>query len=78
VTDPPPEGPPRKPLPELPGAVAFLTMGTTAGGCVAVGAYLGVLIDDGWRIAPWGILIGLILGVVAGVASVVKIIQRWL
>lgn len=80
MSDAPQDDPERKPrsLPELPGAAAFLSMGTTVGACVGVGVVLGVLADDEWHVSPWGLLIGLGLGVLVGVLSVIRLVQRWL
>jgi F0F1-type ATP synthase assembly protein I len=62
----------------LPGAVAFLGMGTSAAGCVAVGVVLGILGDRTWHTAPLLLIIGLVLGVATAVASVVAQIRRFL
>lgn len=64
--------------PPLPGAVALLSIGLTAGICVGGGIALGVVADNLWHGSPWGLIFGLLLGVLVGVASTVKLIQRWL
>jgi hypothetical protein len=71
---------PSKPLPSkpLPSAVAFLGMGMSAAGCVAVGIVLGLLGDGAWHTAPLFFLIGLVLGLAAAAASVVAQIRRFL
>jgi F0F1-type ATP synthase assembly protein I len=53
-------------------------MGTTLASCLAVGVLLGLYIDHLWNLAPAGLLIGIALGAVAAVASVVKLVRRYL
>ncbi len=65
-------------LKNLPGPVAFAAMGTTLASCLAVGVVLGLYIDHLWNLAPVGLLIGIALGTVAAVASVVKLVRRYL
>ena len=65
-------------LKNLPGPVAFAAMGTTLASCLAVGVLLGLYIDHLWNLAPVGLLIGIALGTVAAVASVVKLVRRYL
>lgn len=64
--------------PPLPGAAAFLALGTTIAACVAVGVVAGIVADNAWHASPWGLLVGLGLGVVAAVMSVLRLVQRWL
>jgi F0F1-type ATP synthase assembly protein I len=63
---------------DLPGLAAFAAMGTTIASCVAVGVVLGLYADHLWHSAPAGLLIGIVLGAVAAVASVVKLVRRFL
>ena len=63
---------------DLPGIAAFATMGTTLAGCLAVGVLLGLYLDHLANFAPWGLLIGIVLGSVAAVASVVTLVRRFL
>lgn len=63
---------------DLPGVAAFAVMGTTAATLVAVGVVLGLWADHAWGTAPGGLLIGIVLGTVAAVVSVVKQIRRFL
>jgi F0F1-type ATP synthase assembly protein I len=65
-------------LRNLPGPVAFAAMGTTLASCLAVGVVLGLYLDHLWNLAPWGLLIGIVLGTVAAVASVVQLVRRYL
>jgi F0F1-type ATP synthase assembly protein I len=58
--------------------VAFAVMGTTIASCVAVGVLLGIWADSLWHTAPVFLLIGLLLGSLAAVVSVVKQVRRWL
>jgi F0F1-type ATP synthase assembly protein I len=63
---------------DLPGLGGFAAMGTTLASCLAVGVLLGLYIDHLWNVAPWGLLLGIVLGTVAAVASVVKLVRRYL
>ncbi|MFY9782533.1 MAG: AtpZ/AtpI family protein [Acidimicrobiales bacterium] len=65
-------------LRDLPGLAGFAAMGTTLASCLAVGVLLGLYIDHLWNVAPWGLLLGIVLGAVAAVASVVKLVRRYL
>jgi F0F1-type ATP synthase assembly protein I len=53
-------------------------MGTTLAGCEAIGVLIGLYLDHLWSFAPWGLLIGIVLGTVAAVASVVQLVRRFL
>ncbi len=70
-----PESPDEK---GLPGVAAFAVMGTTIATCVAVGVGLGIWADRTWHSAPAGLLIGIVLGTVAAVVSVVQQVRRFL
>jgi hypothetical protein len=77
VAEPPPsDGPP--PVKDLPSVAAFLGLGTSIAVCVGLGLYLGILADNAWSIAPWGLLGGLVLGAAIAVQSVVTLVRRWL
>jgi F0F1-type ATP synthase assembly protein I len=62
----------------LPGAVAFVGMGTTAAGCVAAGVVLGIVADNHWHTSPALLVVGLVVGSGAAVASVIGQIKRFL
>lgn len=53
-------------------------MGTTIASCIAVGVVLGLYADHLWHSGPVGLLIGIVLGTVAAVASVIKLVRRFL
>jgi F0F1-type ATP synthase assembly protein I len=53
-------------------------MGTTVAIIIAVFVVLGIWADRTWGTAPWGLLIGITLGTVAAVVSVVKQVRRFL
>jgi F0F1-type ATP synthase assembly protein I len=72
MSDPPPSTKP------LPSAVAFAGMGTTAAGCVAAGVVLGIVADNHWHTSPALLIVGLVVGSGAAVASVVGQIKRFL
>jgi len=72
---PRPSGDPVKPLP---GPVAFVGMGSTVAGCVAVGVVLGIVADDRWHTSPAFLVVGLVLGVVAAVLTVTAQVRRFL
>jgi F0F1-type ATP synthase assembly protein I len=63
---------------DLPGVAAFAVMGSTIATCLGVGVVLGLGADSAWHLAPWGLLIGIVLGTVAAVVSVVKLVRRFL
>jgi F0F1-type ATP synthase assembly protein I len=79
MTEPEPQRPDESPAPikPLPNA-AFLGMGTSAAGCVAVGVVLGVIGDNTWHTAPLLLVIGLVIGLATAVTSVVAQIRRYL
>jgi ATP synthase protein I len=75
---PSPDDPePSSPKP-LPGAVAFVGMGTSVAGCVAVGVFLGIWLDGLAGTAPLFLIVGLVLGLAAAVGSVVVQVRRFL
>jgi ATP synthase protein I len=53
-------------------------MGTTLASCLAAGVLLGLYVDHLWNLAPIGLLIGIVLGTVAAVVSVVQLVRRYL
>jgi F0F1-type ATP synthase assembly protein I len=65
-------------LKNLPSVFALLTMGTTVAFIIGVFVVLGIWADRAWGTAPWGLLIGIALGTVAAVVSVVKQVRRFL
>ena len=68
----------KSPLPDLPGAAQFLSLGMTCGVSVGLGIFVGVEADNAWHLAPWGILVGLTLGLGLAVAGAISLIRRWL
>lgn len=79
--EPSPDTPPEQEksfVKDLPGAAALATMGMSAAIVIAVGVVLGLWADSAWGTEPWGLLIGIALGTVAAVVSVVKQVRRFL
>ena len=63
---------------ELPGLAAFATMGTTIALCEAVGVLLGLWADHSFGTGPTFLIIGVVLGTVMAVMSVIKQVRRYL
>ena len=63
---------------DLPGVGAFAMMGSTIATCEAVGVVLGLWADRSWGTAPVFLVIGIVLGTVAAVVSVVQQVRRFL
>jgi F0F1-type ATP synthase assembly protein I len=85
VSDPGgPPGPGRERSPEgsslsdLPGVASLAVLGTTIASCLGVFVWLGLWADSAWHSSPWGLLLGIVLGTVAAVVSVVKLVRRFL
>jgi Putative F0F1-ATPase subunit Ca2+/Mg2+ transporter len=83
MTAPPPGDPveptdPTDPVKPLPGAWAFVGLGTTVAGCVAVGVGGGIALDAWLHTSPLFLVIGLVLGLAAAVATVVAQVRRFL
>jgi hypothetical protein len=68
----------KAPLRDLPGIAAFGAMGITLAVSEGLGVLLGLYLDSVGHFAPWGLLIGIVLGSVTAVASVVKLVRRYL
>jgi F0F1-type ATP synthase assembly protein I len=63
---------------DLPGVAALLTMGLTIAITVGIGVFLGIWADNEWGGAPLWLVIGLVLGTVAAVVSVLQQVRRFL
>ena len=68
----------KAPVRDLPGIAAFGAMGITLAVCEGLGVLLGLYLDSVGHFAPWGLLIGIVLGTVAAVASVLQLVRRFL
>ena len=68
----------KRPVADLPGIGAFAVMGMTIATLEAVGVLLGLWADHAWGTAPMGLIIGIVLGTVAAVVSVVQQVRRFL
>ena len=66
------------PIADLPGVAAFATMGISIAVCEAAGVVAGLWADRTWGTAPVGLVIGIVLGTVVAVLSVVKQVRRFL
>lgn len=49
---------------------------TTLAACVIVGCFLGYWADNWLNSSPWGVVIGLIVGSLAGVREMLKILKK--
>jgi F0F1-type ATP synthase assembly protein I len=67
-----------EPAKPLPSGYAFVGMGTTAAVCVGVGVGLGILADSRAGTAPVFLFVGLLLGLLAAVVTVVAQVRRFL
>jgi F0F1-type ATP synthase assembly protein I len=74
----PPEPSDGRPGRSLPGAAAFVALGTTVAGCVGVGVGLGIVADGRLHTSPVFLLVGLLLGAGAAVGTVVAQVRRFL
>ena len=63
---------------ELPGWAAFAVMGSTIAICEAIGVGGGIWVDKVWGTAPTGILVGVVLGTITAVVSVVSQVRKYL
>jgi F0F1-type ATP synthase assembly protein I len=76
---PPPSQPGAESAPApLPSAVVFLGLGTAVAACVGLGVLLGVWLDGRVHSSPLFLVLGLLLGVCAAVATVVTQVRRFL
>jgi F0F1-type ATP synthase assembly protein I len=65
-------------LKDLPGVAAFTAMGLTIAIFITLGVLLGLYLDHLWHLAPWGLLIGIVLGTVVAATSVIQLVRRYL
>jgi len=70
------EGASNSPPPQSPASLA-LRFGGEFGAAILVGALLGYGVDYFLPTGPWGLIIGLGLGFVAGVVNVVRVAQTY-
>ena len=75
---PPGERPKQPGFSNLAGVAAFAVMGTTIATCIGVGVVVGLGVDSWLSTSPWGLFFGIVLGTVAAVVSVVKLVRRFL
>jgi F0F1-type ATP synthase assembly protein I len=61
-----------------PGATAFLGLGISIGLALAILVGAGVLVDGWLHWAPWGLLVGLALGVTMAVLMTVATVRKYL
>lgn len=62
----------------LPGALAFVGLGSTVAGCVAVGVGGGIALDAWLNTSPVLLVVGLLVGSAAAVASVRAQVRKYL
>jgi ATP synthase protein I len=70
------EGASTTPPPQSPASLA-LRFGGEFGAAIIVGALLGYGADYFLHTSPWGLVIGLVLGFIAGVVNVVRVAQSY-
>ena len=58
--------------------MAFVGLGTSIAGCIAVGVVAGIALDSRLGTSPAFLVVGLVLGLAAAVASVVAQVRRYL
>jgi len=58
--------------------LSLLFVGFTLVGSIILGYFLGTWIDRSLDTAPWGILIGVLLGAISGFVGLIRTIQRTL
>jgi F0F1-type ATP synthase assembly protein I len=58
--------------------MAFVGLGTSIAGCIAVGVVAGIALDSWLGTSPAFLVVGLVLGLAAAVASVVAQVRRYL
>jgi hypothetical protein len=80
AVDPTPEtGPgPREDRGLSPGATAFLGLGISIGLCLALAVGAGVLVDGWLHCSPFGLLVGLALGIGMAVLMAVATVKKYL
>ncbi len=61
-----------------PGATAFMGLGISVGLALAILVGGGVLVDGWLHCSPWGLLVGLVLGVAMAVMMVVATVKKYL
>lgn len=69
---------PEKPVADLPGAAALAMMVTSIALCESLGIWAGLWSDHHLLGAPWGLILGIVLGTVVAVLSVVRQIRQYL
>jgi F0F1-type ATP synthase assembly protein I len=65
-------------LTELPGAAALAMMGTSIALCEALGIWAGLWSDGHGLHAPWGLILGIVLGTVLAVLGVIRQVRHYL
>lgn len=65
-------------LKDIPGLAGFAGLGLSIALCEGAGVLLGLGLDRWWHAAPVGLVVGIVLGTVAAVASVTKLVHRYL
>ena len=76
--DPAPDALGSSAVANLPGLAAFASLGMTIAVCEGLGVVAGLWADRTWGTAPGGLIIGIVLGTVVAVLSVVKQVRRFL
>lgn len=64
-----------KPSPRL---LDLMAMGLGSALMVGLGLLFGVLADDRFHSSPWGVLVGLVFGLIAAIGSTVRQMRKYL
>ena len=67
-----------EPVKPLPSGLAFIGMGTTIAGSVGLGVLAGVWVDGHWSSAPWGLIVGIVLGCAGAAVAVIGQVRKYL
>ena len=56
--------------------MSLLSVGITSGVCIAIGLFMGYQVDKYFMISPWGVSLGTLAGLGAGMMETYKQIKK--